>query len=307
MSSRSDRSDRFEESMLKTLSAPAGFNTGGWLKKLLIVAGVLVALLILAPVAIVPNGHRGVLLTFGRAADEALGEGIHFRLPLVQSVYKMPVMIERSETESEAASSDLQRVHTTVVLNYHVQPAQAVQVYRHIGVIENVEPTIIDPAVQEAMKAVTAHYTAEALVTKRPEVADAIHTALTQRLQRHGIEIDEFSVTNFKFSDSFDAAIEAKTVAEQQKLKAERDLERIRVEAEQRVAQAGAEAQAVKLAAEAQAVALKSQREAVTPELVELRRVEAQIKAIEKWNGVLPQVSSGAVPFIQVPMGDAQH
>lgn len=291
--------------MLNTMTRPRS-PLGNALKYLLIAGGLLIAVLVLAPVAIVPNGHRGVLLTFGRAADEALSEGLHFRLPLVQRVYKMPVMIERSETESEAASSDLQRVHTTVVLNYHVDPKQAVQVYRNIGVIDNVEPTIIDPAVQEAMKAVTAHYTAEALVTKRPEVAEGIHSALTKRLQRHGIVIDEFSVTNFKFSDSFDAAIEAKTVAEQQKLKAERDLERIRVEAEQRIAQAGAEAQAAKLAAEAQAVALKAQREAVTPELVELRRVEAQIKAIEKWNGVLPQVSSGAIPFIQVPSGESR-
>ena len=53
-------------------------------------------------------------------------------------------------------------------------------------------------------------------------------------------------------------------------------------------------------------MALKAQREAVTPELVELRRVEAQIEAIEKWNGVLPQVSSGAVPFIQVPTGQSR-
>jgi len=283
-----------------TLTAPRT-PASGLLKFVVIAVVAIVAILVLTPVAIVPNGHRGVLLTFGRASPVPLGEGLHFRLPLVQRVYRMPVMIERSETESEAASSDLQRVHTTVVLNYHVDPQHAVNVYQHIGEIENVEPTIIDPAVQEAMKAVTAHYTAEALVTKRPQVADAIHLALTQRLQRHGIVIDEFSVTNFKFSDSFDAAIEAKTVAEQQKLKAERDLERIRVEAEQRIAQAGAEAQAAKLAAEAQAVALKAQREAVTPELVELRRVEAQLKAIDKWNGVLPQVSSGAIPFIQVP------
>jgi len=298
-----NRSDQYEESMLRTLSAPGRSPLGGVVKFVAIGLVAVVALLVFTPIAIVPSGHRGVLLTFGKASDEALGEGLHFRLPLVQSVYKMPVMIERSETESEAASSDLQRVHTTVVLNYHVDPRQVVPVYRNIGVIDNVEPTIIDPAVQEAMKAVTAHYDAESLVTKRPEVAEAIHASLTQRLQRHGIVIDEFSVTNFKFSDSFDQAIEAKTVAEQQKLKAERDLERIKVEAEQRIAQAGAEAQAAKLAAEAQAVALKAQREAVTPELVELRRVEAQIKAIDKWNGVLPQVSSGAVPFIQVPTG----
>ena len=83
-------------------------------------------------------------------------------------------------------------------------------------------------------------------------------------------------------------------------MKAERDLERIKVEAEQRIAQARAEAESVKLGAAAQAESLRIQREALTPELIELRRVEAQIKAIEKWNGVLPSVNSGVVPFISV-------
>jgi regulator of protease activity HflC (stomatin/prohibitin superfamily) len=119
-------------------------------------------------------------------------------------------------------------------------------------------------------------------------------------MKRHGLVIDEFSITNFHFSETFDTAIEQKTVAEQQKLKAERDLDRIKVEAEQRIAQARAEAESAKLAAEAQAIGLKAQRDAVTPELIELRRVEAQLAAIAKWDGHLPNVSGGAVPFIQV-------
>lgn len=270
------------------------------LRYLFIVIGVIVALVILSPFTAVPNGHRGVKLTFGKAADQPLGEGLHLRIPIMQTVYKMPVMIERSETESEAASRDLQRVTTQVVLNYHVDPAQVVRVYRNLGEFENIESRIIDPSVQEAMKAVTALYTAEQLVTKRPDVAAAIKEALRARLQRHGLVIDEFSITNFKFSESFDAAIEAKTVAEQQKLKAERDLERIKVEAEQRIAQARAEAESTKLAAEAQAEALRMQRETITPELIRLREVEARIKAVEKWDGKMPQVSGGAVPFIDI-------
>ncbi len=261
---------------------------------------IVVAMFVLSPFTIVPNGHRGVKLTFGKAADVPLGEGLHFRIPLVQRVYKMPVMIERSETESEAASRDLQRVTTNVVLNYHIDPKQVVTVYRQLGEFENIEPRIIDPAVQEAMKAVTARNTAEQLVTKRPEVADGIKLALRERMLRHGLLIDEFSITNFKFSESFDQAIEAKTVAEQQKLKAERDLDRIKVEAEQRIAQARAEAESSKLAAEAQAQSLRIQRESITPELIRLREVEAQIKAIEKWDGRMPQVSGGATPFINV-------
>ena len=277
----------------------------GLLRVVLVGVAAIVAVLLLNPFTAVPNGHRGIKLTFGKADDTPLSEGLHMRIPMMQSVYKMPVMIERSETESEAASRDLQRVATQVVLNYHIDPTQVVRVYRQLGVFENIEPRIIDPSVQEAMKAVTALYTAEQLVTKRPDVAAAIKESLRARLQRHGLVIDEFSITNFKFSESFDAAIEAKTVAEQQKLKAERDLERIKVEVEQRIAQAGAEAESTKLAAQAQAEALRMQRESITPELIRLREVEANLKAIEKWNGTMPQVTGGAMPFINVqPKGE---
>ena len=288
--------------------APQGGSGGassvlGSLAKFAIGAVVLVIVASIAnPFATVPNGHRGVKLTFGKADDVPLSEGLHFRMPITQTVYRMPVMIERSETQSEAASRDLQRVTTTVVLNYHVDAARVVDVYRSLGPFENIEPRIVDPAVMEAMKAVTALYTAEQLVTKRPEVADKIRLSLTERLTRHGLVVEEFSITNFRFSESFDSAIEAKTVAEQQKLKAERDLERIKVEAEQRIAQARAEAESQKLAAEAQAQALQIQREAITPELIELRRVEAQLRAIEKWDGAMPYMITGgsSLPFIQV-------
>lgn len=280
--------------------APRPAGVGGGLRALIVAVVILVAVALLSPFATVPNGHRGILLAFGKASDTPLSEGLHFVMPLVQNVYRMPVMIERSETEGEAASRDLQRITTTVVLNYHVDPTQVVNVYRTIGPFENIEVRIVDPAVAEAMKAVMATFTAEQLVTKRPEVADKIRLSLSDRMSRHGLVVDEFSITNFRFSESFDQAIEAKTVAEQEKLKAERDLERIKVEAEQRIAQARAEAESAKLAAEAQAQALNLQREAITPELIELRRVEAQLAAIAKWNGVMPYMTGNAMPFVQI-------
>lgn len=272
----------------------------------------IIAIIVFAPFGIVPSGHRGVMLTFGKADDAPLTEGIHFRWPIINSIYKMPVMIERSETESEAASKDLQRVTTTVVLNFHVDPTRVVNVYRNLGPFENIEPRIIDPAVQEAMKAVTAQYTAEHLVTRREEVAGKIRDEVRERIGRHGVLVDEFSVTNFRFSEAFDQAIEAKTVAEQQKLKAERDLQRIEVEAKQTIERARAEAESQTLAAEAQARALELQRSAVTPELIRLREVEVQLRQVEvqrafaeKWNGQLPQTTGGVIPFLNVPANPA--
>jgi regulator of protease activity HflC (stomatin/prohibitin superfamily) len=108
-------------------------------------------------------------------------------------------------------------------------------------------------------------------------------------LSSYAILVDDFSIVNFKFSQVFEQAIEAKQTAEQLALKAQRDLERIKIEADQKVASARAEAEALRL-----------QKENVTPQLIKLRQIEASIKAIEKWDGHLPKINSGAVPFIDV-------
>jgi len=256
------------------------------LKVVAIVAGAVV-LVSLAPFGTVPAGHRGVMTTFGSPGDQVLSEGIHFRIPLAQSLNLVNVSIQKGEGDGDAASRDLQTVHTRVALNYHVRPDAAVSVFRDLG--NEPGTRIIIPATQEAVKAVTARFTAEELVAKRTDVRDQIVTQLRERLGRHGIMVDEFSIVNFNFSRSFNEAIEAKTTAEQLKLKAERDLQRIEVEAKQRVAQARAEAES-----------LAVQRQQVTPELIRLREMENQRMAIEKWDGKLPNVAGGAIPFINV-------
>lgn len=252
---------------------------------------VIVAIWMLAPFAVVPAGHRGVLTTFGKVDDEVYGEGLHFRWPIAQKMNLIDVRIQKGEGDGEAASRDLQQVHTTVAVNYHLNPGRVAITFREIGDLNAVETRLILPAVQEAVKAATARYTAEELVTKRAEVRDAIRSALLERLGRHDIVVDEFSIVNFEFSRSFNEAIEGKTTAEQLKLKAERDLLRIRVEAEQKIASAEAEAKSLAL-----------QKQQVTGELLRLREIENQRRAIEKWDGKMPTyVTGGAMPFIQLP------
>jgi regulator of protease activity HflC (stomatin/prohibitin superfamily) len=258
----------------------------GVLKLVYLVIGVLV-LFMLAPFATVPAGHRGVLTTFGRPSEEVLGEGLHFRWPFAQKMNLVTVSIQKGEGDGEAASKDLQTVHTRIAINYHVRPEAAVTVFRDLA--NEPGERIIVPAVQEAVKAVTARFTAEELISKRATVRDDIVTALKERMARHGLVVDEFSIINFNFSKTFNEAIEAKTTAEQLKMKAERDLQRIEVEAQQRVARAKAEAESLAL-----------QRQQVTPELLRLRETENQTRAIEKWDGHLPSTTGGAVPFINV-------
>ncbi|MEM8533828.1 MAG: prohibitin family protein [Chloroflexota bacterium] len=244
-------------------------------------------------ITVVDAGTRGVLKTFGEVTD-VYGEGLHFRMPFITTVVHVNVRTQRLESDSAAASRDLQNVTTQVVLNYRPIPDEVGELIRSIGV--GYESVVIDPAVQESVKAATAQFTAEQLITQRPEVSNTIRDVLVERLAPSGIEIEALSITEFNFSEEFSRAIEAKQVAEQDALRAERELERAQIEARQQVAQAEAAAEARLARAQAEAEALRLQREVISPELLQLRY-------IEKWDGVLPQFTSGdqgLVPFVSV-------
>ena len=255
---------------------------------LLVAAVVLFVLMFAKPWVTVGPGQRGVVMNFGAVQPGVLDEGLHLRIPIMQEVAMLDVKVQKAVTDTVAASADLQDVTSTVALNYHLVPDKANVVYQAIG--SSYKERIIDPAILEVVKAVTARYSAEELITKRPQVSEAMRLALTERLKEYNIAVDAFSIVAFSFSKVFAEAIEAKQTAEQLALKARRDLERIKIEADQKITAAKAEAESLRL-----------QRANISADLIELRRIEANLKAIEKWNGILPQVTgSGGVPLIGV-------
>ena len=264
----------------------------GPLRLVLIIGAILAVILFFRPWVQVGAGERGIVLNFGAVQYKVLDEGLHFRVPLMQEIIRVDVKVQKAETAAAAASADLQDVSSTVAINYHIIPDKANIVYQSIGI--HFKERIIDPAVLEVVKAVTAKYTAEELITKRPAVSDAMKLSLTERLLEHNIAVDAFSIVGFSFSKIFMEAIESKQTAEQLALKAKRDLDRIKIEAEQKVTAARAEAESLRL-----------HRANISLDLIELRKIEANLKAIDKWNGILPQVTGGgAVPFIGI--GDIQ-
>ncbi len=230
-------------------------------------------------------GERGVITTFGKASDSVKSPGLHFNVPLIQSVHKLDVQTQKYVAHAGAASKDLQTVSTETSVNYALESASVVELYVTIG--KDYEARIIQPAVQEVVKAATAQYTAEELITKRQEVKDKIDIGLKDRLSQRGIVVQEILITNFDFSASFNAAIENKVTAEQQALAAKNKLEQIKYEAEQRITQATAEAEAIRI--QAQAIQAQGGAEYV------------QLQAISKWNGQLPQMTGiNGIPFVNV-------
>jgi len=268
---------------------------------------VIVASLIFGSFTTIPAGHRGVVIRFSAVTGTILNEGLQMKLPFIDSVVRMSVQTEKYETAAASASRDLQDVNTTIALNWRLDPSMAAEIYRTLG-LQYIN-RIAAPAVQETIKQVTAKYIAEDLILKRETVKNEIQENLSARLLERGIITETVSITEFRFSSTFVAAIEAKVAAEQAVWEARNKLERVKVEAEQReaeakgeaaarIAKAEGEAEYIRVVTDAQVAANKAISESLTPEVLQyilLDRLGEDIKVIVIPSGqgldlVLPEI-----------------
>ncbi|MEG4030276.1 MULTISPECIES: prohibitin family protein [unclassified Microcoleus] len=234
---------------------------------------VIVFLAILSRFFVIVNaGERGVLMQFGKVQEQVLEEGIHVIFPTVYTVKKLTVRVQKQEISAEASSKDLQDVFTDVALNWHIIPAEANAIFQQIGDEREVIDRIIDPAVEEVLKAVMAKYTAEEIITKRGEVKAAVDDSLTLRLVTYHIAVDDVSLVHVHFSERFSEAVEAKQIAEQEAKRGEFLALKAAKQADAKVNLAKGEAEVQRLL-----------RDNLTPELLERQ-------AIEKWDGKLPLI-----------------
>lgn len=222
--------------------------------------------------AIVNAGERGVLMQFGQVQEQVLGEGIHLIVPIIYTVQNLSVRIQKQEISAEASSKDLQDVFTDVALNWHIIPDEANAIFQQIGDEKQVVDRIINPAVEEVLKAVMAKYTAEEIITKRGEVKGGVDDFLTKRLANYHIAVDDISLVHVHFSSGFSDAVEAKQIAEQEAKRGEFLALKAVKEAEAKVNLAKGEAEVQRLL-----------RDNLTAEILSRQ-------AIEKWNGKLPLI-----------------
>lgn len=261
--------------------------------KLIIGGIVFVVLLIVvfsvSPFTVIGPGEVGVITRNG-AVSRIVGPGLHGKTPVIESVTRLDMQVQKEQTDADAASKDLQKATTTVAVNYSINPDKAQDLFVRVGT--GYKAKVIDPAIQEAVKAATSNYTAEELITKRPEVTSEIKTSLSKSLGDYDISVSGVSIVNFEFSPTFNAAIEAKVTAEQNALAAKNKLEQVQYEAQQRVATAEAEAKAIRLSSDA----------ANNEKYIQLKQLEVQLAFANKWNGVLPTnlYGSAPIPFLQI-------
>lgn len=238
-----------------------------------IVIGIVLIILltIFWPFVIVGAGQRGVVTNFGKVSGVVHDEGLHFRIPIAQSVKKINVRVQKDAVKAEAASKDLQDVNIDVVVNYHINPQRVNAVFQQIGDNEDVFEKIIAPNTNEIVKASSAEFSAQDIIQKRQQLKDNIDKRLIERLITYGIILDDVSLTNVDFSTDFNKAIENKQIAQQEAERARLLVEKARQEAE----------------------ANRLSQTALTPEIL-------QNRFLEKWNGVLPLYYGGELPFLTI-------
>lgn len=237
-----------------------------------------VFVVLFSSITIVDAGHTGVINTLGHVSENVLQEGIHLKIPFIQTIVKMDNRIVKLEVETEAFSKDLQTVTTKLAINYRVSKDKSYAIYKNVG--SEYETILVSPAVNEVLKAITAKYTAEESVANRSLISQGLIDELNNKLNKNGIYVEDVNIINFDFSEAYIAAIEEKQVAEQRLLKA-------RTEKEEAIVKAEAEAETLRIQSEAQAKANNILSKSLSENLI-------KYEMMKKWNGELPMVTDGS-------------
>jgi regulator of protease activity HflC (stomatin/prohibitin superfamily) len=242
--------------------------------------------------AIVPAGHRGVVLWWGSVEKRIMGEGLNFKVPIAERVIKVDVKVQPHPfKEIDASSKEYQMVKMTGMMNFHIDPSFVNDLYQKVGL--DFADKVIDPAFNDFVKEVVPTYPIGEILPKREEIRKRAMGKLGENLARYHIIVDDIYFANIRFSPEYEKAIEAKQVAQQQVETQRQVLAQREIEAQQKVATAKGEAESILVVAQGQAKANDALSRSISPILV-------QYKGVEKWNGVLPQVSGGAVPLIDL-------
>ena len=232
---------------------------------------IIIILLLSLSVTTIKSGEVGIRIRFGKVINKDTKEGINLKLPLIEKIEKMNVRVQKVEMETSSSSKDLQDVEMKIAINYKIKLEEAKKLYKTVG--SGYKEVILEPAIEESIKAVSSRYTAEELITNRSEVSTKCMEELNKKVNKYGLTINDFNITNFSFSQEFERAIEEKQVAEQKVLTAKQELEKEKIEAEKKI-----------VAAEAEKKANELKQESLTDNII-------KEKMIEKWNGELPKVS----------------
>ena len=234
-----------------------------------IIGGIVAALLVLIgfnSYVVINPGEAGVLSLLGKAQEDALLEGIHYKIPFISKVDVYDVTVQKFEVPAQSATKDLQDLKASFAINFRLDPVKVVDIRRKQGTLSNVVSKVIAPQTQESFKVAAARKTAEEAITKRDELKEDFDVALNNRLDKYGILVLDTSVIDLNFTKEFAQAVEDKQIAEQSAQRAVYIAREAEQKAQADINRAKGRAEAQRLLAEtlrAQGGSLVLQKEAI--------------------------------------------
>ncbi len=231
----------------------------------------------------IKSTERGVLSTFGKISSGVIEDGLHVKIPFIQTVKKVNVQQKKFDGTENSYTRDVQTSEVQYTINYDLVRENVNNLIRNVG--DDYHNRIVVPFIRSAMKQAFGNFAATEIVENRDAVRREIESMLRRTLDSNYFVNIQFQLVNIDFDDDFENAIKEKQVAEQQALKAKNVTIQIEEQAKQTKIRAEADAEAIRIKAKA----LES-----NPKLVEY-------EAVQKWDGKMPQYMMGnSLPLINL-------
>jgi regulator of protease activity HflC (stomatin/prohibitin superfamily) len=235
-------------------------------------------------IKVVDTGHRGIETRFGKVVSESLPEGLYFFNPFTNHIVEMDTRIQRTDSETDTYTRDVQQSVIKYTLNYRLQQNAAHLMFRDIGV--EWEQRLIPQVVLGTLKEVVGKWDAVDLISNRDKAATRAFEQIRSNLAERNVEVLRFEITDIAYTKEFENSVEQKVIAQQKAIEEQNRTKQIEEQARQKVLSAEAEAKSMQIRAEA----------------LEQNAKLVEWEAVQKWNGVLPQymLGGGTTPFINL-------
>jgi prohibitin 1 len=184
------------------------------------IAAAVVAVLILNPLRVIPEGTACAKLRLGKVQDKPLLPGLNVVIPLIDGLDCMDVKVQTFQRQVEAATSNIQDLNAKLAVQWRINPMQVPRVRREFGTLEAIAKGIVDPKAEESFKTVSSTRSLDMAIGQRIKLKGDWERIITNNLRPYPIELIGLDVVNLAPSKKVADAIETKQVAEQEALAA---------------------------------------------------------------------------------------
>jgi regulator of protease activity HflC (stomatin/prohibitin superfamily) len=285
---------------------------GGGARKAVLGIGIVVGAVVLASssVSYISPGHVGIVIhRAGGGVDKTpLGPGLHSRNPLLTQIVEYPTFMQtlvltRASTEGSLNNDEInvnsqegQPLSVDVSMSFELDAARVPQLYQTFRTdIATIQHGYVKQTIRQALQEVIGgEQIADIIGPKKAEAVGRAQALIAKRLAPYGIDVKQFTLNELRAPETVMSAINTKNVMQQQALTAQNELQKNTFQAQGDSIKAVGRAKAILAEAQAQAQANELLAKSISGSLV-------QYEMAKKWNGVMPQVSGGAMPLLQMP------